>query len=63
MTEMQQKIKWLEDTVDSLLLQINLAEQIGESTICISLERAKNYLGLCKTLIDLNAKMEGMKGE
>lgn len=53
-TEKQAVIKWLEDTVSALQLQIDLAEGIGESTVCISVEKAKHYLGLCKVLIDLN---------
>lgn len=46
--------EWLEETVNSLCLQIDLAESVGENSVSISVGRAKHYLGLCKVLIDLN---------
>ena len=57
-TEKQAMIKWLDDTVSALQLQIDLAESIGESNVCISVGRAKHYLGLCVALINLNKEAQ-----
>jgi propanediol dehydratase small subunit len=54
----RQYIKWLEDTANSLQLQLDLADGIGERSVCISIERANHYIEVCKTLIHIISETE-----
>lgn len=53
MSKEKQIIEFLQNTVDSLELQIAVAKEIGETSISLSIERAEHYLGLCAALTQL----------
>ena len=54
MSEEKQRREWLQETIDSLEIQITLAETTGDNSVSITLARAKVFWGICEILMKMN---------